>query len=260
MSEETTWLDGIEDEALRIDPTVVRFKNLDDVAKSLIEAKAYNGRSIAFPGDEATEEQWAAWDAKMTEKVPGLIRKDNPDLWTTLGVPGEADGYTLPDDFEGLDDVTIQQVRDVALAAGYTNKQFQDTLAGYATMATEVGEANRIAQEERVTALKKAWGAAYDDNIRITDTIASKFNGDKPVENMSNEERLRWIGVANAIKSDPQVFNQINNPSPRKTPAELMQDIDDMRLKLRDKSVTGPARKSLLKRYEAMYEELDKYS
>ena len=77
---------------------------------------------------------------------------------------------------------------------------------------------------------------------------------------MSNEERLRWIGVANAIKSDPQVFNQINNPSPRKTPAELTQDIDDMRLKLRDKSVTGQARKNLLKRYEAMYEELDKYS
>lgn len=259
MSEET-WLDGIEDEALRIDPTVVRFKSLDDVARSLIEAKAYNGRSLGIPGDEANDDAWKAFDAKLIEKVPGLIRKDSPELWATLGKPEDADGYTLPDDFKGLDEVTIQQVRDVALAAGYTNEQFQKTLVGYATMATDVSEANSVMQEELVTALKKAWGPAYDDNIRITDIIASKFNGDKPVENMSNEERLRWIGVAKAIKSDSQIFDMINNPTPHKTTAELEQDIDDMRVKLKDKTITGPARKNLLKRYEKKWEELAEYS
>lgn len=266
MSEEN-WLDGLESEELRIDPTLVRFKTLDEAAKSILEAKAYSGRSIGIPGEEADDAQWVSFDAKMKEKVPGMVRmpeagntEDLKRFWGGMGVPDKAEDYTKPKDFTGLEDGVIENTARMAFESGLTNTQFQAMLGQLKASATEIDEANQAAATESDEKIKKLWGAKYTDNISITDTLAMKMNAGKAVENMSNAERIRWMNAAEALSSDPQSFSQAAKVVPGRTPAELTQDISDMRAKLRDKTVTGSARKLLLARFEKKHEELAEHS
>lgn len=257
------WYDGLENEELKFSPVLKTFKSQEDALKGLVELKAYQGRSIALLPEDATPEMRKEWDTKLMEKVPGLVRKpnvDDPDdakrFWSDLGTPEDRDGYQPPEGFEGLGDDVINDLSIIAHETGMTLEQYHKFLNTYAAANEEVqtAQATRLAEEE--AELKKTWGAAYEDNIKISDTISAKFNGGEPVENMSNAERVRWINAAKALSSDPQVFNQISNPSPRKTRAEVQDRIDQIRTLLLDKSVHGDKRKALLKEQNNLWDEL----
>jgi hypothetical protein len=235
MSEDR-WQDTLETEELRDNPVLANFKTPEAAYQGLVELKAYQGRSIAIPGEDATAEAWADFDAKLTGKVPGVVRMPNDAdeedvkrFWGSLGVPEDKTEYTPPDDFEGLDDAVLKELVDLSETVGHTKDQHQKMLGVWAEAAAKMEEAAQQQRADDEAALKKTWGAAYEDNIAITDTILEKFGGKGDAIDLSRAERVLLLNIANSLTSDPQVFNQINNPTARKTPAELRADLDELR-------------------------------
>ena len=267
MSEER-WQDNLENEDLRSNPVLDRYKTPEAAYEGLIEKEAYAGRSIGIPGEDATEDAWKEFDTKMFEKVPGMVRKpddtkpeDVKRFNVALGMPEDLDGYTPPEDFKGLDDTVVTQLQEIAHKAGLTSGQYHNMLTQYAEAATVVETAAVDQREADEAQLRKVWGEAYDGNISITDEIVRKF-GDKdiPLGDLNNAGRLLLIGIAKSLTSDPQVFNQINNPKPALTPAEIEQQIQDIRVSdviVNPRKHPPAARKAAVAKMQRLYEKLD---
>jgi hypothetical protein len=269
MNDETRWQDVLADSPeLRDNPMLADIKSVPDLAKIAVDLKAYQGRSMKLPGDEPTVEEKTAVFNKLKGMIPGLNimpdvenEEDNKRFWGEIGVPEDIEGYKPPADFEALDEAMMTQLRDISHKAGLTEKQYHNVLQQYSEANSTLVEQNTTAKEEHLAQLKQHWGSAYDDNIQITDAMVSQFQ-DKDVQlgELNNAARIFMLNVAKSLTSDPQVFKQINDPKPKLTPADLRLELEDIQQRLLDKSITGTRRKTLLKRYEAGFAELEPYT
>ena len=262
------WQDELESQELRESPVLDRFKTPEEAYKSVVEGATYRGRSIGLPGDDPTPEDLVRFDKKIMEKVPGLVRmpngvdpEDDKRFWNQVGVPEDIDGYVPPADVDVLNEDMMQQLKDISHKAGLTKAQYENVISQYAEAATQMAEQSAAAREEETGKLKQHWGAAYDENIGITDNMVKQFQDEKvEVGELNNAGRIMLLNMAKSMSSDPQVFNQNNKPQKGKTPAELRVEAEDIRLKLLDSNIKGEKRKILLKRYNNVYEELEPYS
>lgn len=269
MSEEH-WLNNLElqNEDLKVNPVLTRFPSLEEALKSIPEAKAYQGRSIALPPEDATPDMWKEFDGKLIGKVPGLIRKpsaDDPDdrlrFLRDLGLPESEAGYKPP---EGIDlpDNMVKDLTSMAFASNLTQEQYEALLKTYSTAHAERTTEAETAKQEADELLTKKFGRAKDDNLAINQTLFQKFaDKDHPVdiESVSVPVQLMMANMAKALTSDPQIFNQIQTVTSKKTPAEMKSRLEEIRTMLLDGSVRGDKRKTLLREQGNLYEELDRY-
>jgi len=263
------WQDAYNDDPeLANSPVLANFKTPQDALKGLVELKAYQGRSIKLPGDDATPEDKAQIVEKLRAKgVKIAIMPDDDNLedktrfWRELGVPDKADDYVPPESIDPLPDEMVAQLKDLAHKAGMTKQQYQAMLREYSPAHKSITEQNQTLQAEEETRLKQAWGGAYEQNLAITDEMVKQFqDSDVKLGPLNRAARLFLLNVAKSMSSEPQVFAQIRNPdSMRKTPAELRQDVEEMRSKLLDRSISGEKRKNLLNKYTKAFEELAQY-
>jgi hypothetical protein len=238
------------------------------LAKGYVDLKAYQGRSMKLPGDEPSVEEKSAVVERLKGMIPGLTIlpdaenvDDNKRFWGEMGVPPDLDGYTPPADFDVLDEGMMQQLKDISHKAGLTTKQYHNVLQQYGEANTDIIEKNVTDKAEHVAQLKQTWGGAYDENIQITDAMITQFQDkDVPLGELNNAARIFMLNVAKSLSSDPQVFAQINNPKAGPTPAELRIDLEDMMAQLNDPTIRGERRKGILKKYEAGYKELERYT
>lgn len=271
MSEmnDTSWQDSLEDHIeLRDDPSLKSFKTIPDLAKSYVELKAYQGRSMKLPDKDATPEEKSQTVAKLRERgidvawMPdGVNEEDTERFWRDLGVPEDMEGYTPPADFDGdLSDEHIKLAKETSKRLGHTKAQHENMLKQWAETSAEVEEQNTAAREEHEKQLKQHWGGAYEENVQITDAMVKQFQDDKlPLGELNNAARIFMLNVAKAMSSDPQVFAQINEPRKGKTPAELRLSRDENIKKLLRKDISPESRKALMKKQNDIYEELAKY-
>ncbi|MBM4071985.1 MAG: hypothetical protein FJ271_24125 [Planctomycetes bacterium] len=102
-----------------------------------------------------------------------------------LGRPKEPGGYTMPK--EGVDAEMATWAQSTFHEAGLTQRQaelvigkWQDLIGKKTTAAQEAYRAG-VAQEE--AALKKEWGAAYDDQVKKARAVAKIFGVDEAIVN-----------------------------------------------------------------------------
>ncbi len=152
------------------------------LAKRFIDTKAMVGNSIRVPGANAGEEALRAFEVDLAAKVPGLVRlPTEPDkvLETLRGrgiVPKEATEYSLdgihqPEGVKLTDD-QVAALRKEALEEGLTKSAFRSR----AQRAVDAVVAQTRAVEEGKTALRKEWGAAYDQRLADARGLLDKTN------------------------------------------------------------------------------------
>ncbi len=260
------WQDELESQELRDNPVLDTFKTPEAAYQGLIELKAYQGRSMKLPGDEPTVEEKAGVISRLKELIPGINilpddenEEDVARYWKERGVPEDIEGYAPPADFKVLDEDLMAQLKDIAHKSGLTMKQYHAMLGEYAAGSTALAEENVIAKAEHDAQLKQTWGSAFDENNQIVEAMLKQFQDKNALlGELNNAAKIFIVNAAKAMASDPQVFKQINTPTGKKTPAELRQDADDIRVRLLDKGITGQRRKDLLKKYNGIWEELDR--
>ena len=269
MNEETRWQDTYEDAEISESPTLANFKSPEEALKGYLALNTWKGGAVSLPGEEATPEEIAKFIAKTRERVPNIAvmpDDDNPDdvkrFWGDLGVPDDESGYNPPADAPVLDEDLDKQIKGIAQKSGLTDKQYQALRQTYVEGTTELAEKNVALKAEHDAQLKQHWGAAHDENMQITDSMAAQFQDkDVPLGELNVAARIFMLNVAKSLSSDPQAFAQINKPAPAKTPADIRMDQDKYRGLLTNKAkpLNGQRRKDILAKYNQTFIDLEPY-
>lgn len=177
--ENQDWKSGLPEE-LKTSPVLKDFKGVEDVAKALIETKAFVGSSLRPPGADASPEARMDFITKLREKVPELLFMPEGDdeaaklaretAWAKLGRPKEAKDYTLPTDIT-IPEEHLEELRKEAHGLGLTKGQFQ-------VRAQRVAEAIQIAETARkneAASLRKELGAAFDERTASVAAVAARL-------------------------------------------------------------------------------------
>ena len=137
------------------------WKSPDDALKSYRELDEYRGRSVALPGENATDEDWSSFRGKM-------------------GTPELADAYTFGSD-DGADKDAVTSLKGLFHGAGLDQRQ-ADNL--YQSMLASLGDTQHASVEQQAQRLTQrktdsqkelvdAWGNA-DGEVFKTNTEAAR--------------------------------------------------------------------------------------
>jgi hypothetical protein len=182
------------------------------------------GQSIRIPGADAGKEDWTAFNAKLTEKVPTLMQTPDPEneestnaLYTKMGKPAAATDYKTPEFkdaegkvIDGLDAAQTEAFKAIAHKNGLSQKQFEKivTETTQQNIAAAQKQAEQLAgYQAEITA---EWGAAEDKNYTILKTFAKKTDAPeaivKALENKTLDAGVaKWmLTAANASFGEGQ--------------------------------------------------------
>lgn len=248
------WRDSLP-EGMQANPTLAKYDTVDAAMQGLIDANSRLGRSITIPGEDADDADRTKFYDKLQTAAPNLtIHPDYGDeehaaeFWKLAGVPADAKGYSTAEGFEGLPNDFIEGLRGTALAAGWTNKQFQATLAEYAKEFEATEQTNQQAMDDDAAVVKGKWGMAEDQKKGSVAALIEKF--EDPDHKLGDLNAAAYLLLNNIVEAftgkGPQVFNQPKG-SDAMTPEEIETALTSVDRKLL-KSVYGTERKSLLNR------------
>ena len=147
------------DESIRNDPSLKTYKDINGMAKSLINAQRMVGADkIVVPGSSATEDDWQ-------------------QIYGKLGRPETADGYELS--FKTVGEDNAEWFKNTAHSLGLSQQQATKLLDAYGSRMNETSstseedlERHRVALE---TDLKKEWGDQFENNMKQANNVLDEF-------------------------------------------------------------------------------------
>lgn len=153
-------------DTLKSDPHLSRIKDIDALAKNVVDSQKFISQSVRIPGEDATE-------------------ADRSEFYKKLGRPETASDYTLelkPEYVEKgvkVDDAQQQWYKDVALKANLTKEQANIVFGSYVDKEVASATDQQLSQTEKATKtideLKGIWRSDYNDNINLINSNLDKF-------------------------------------------------------------------------------------
>lgn len=213
-------------ETIRGEPALTKYKSVDDLAAGFLSAqKLIGAKGIIPPGRDATPEEVNAFQV-------------------ALGRPEKVEGYTLPTPKEvaGMADLSEpvrQEFAKVAFEAGLSAKQASALYQKWATSAaqgTEQQQQQIQAEVESGTAvLKKDWGQAFDQNVKLTRDAIDQFGGKEVMDALTATGALRNPAIVKAFAKigrallDDDVHGRGRSTAMESSPEESLAQIAAMR-------------------------------
>lgn len=160
-------------EDFRNDPSISKFKTVEDLAKSYTHIQKQVGKDkIPLPDKEfATDDDWK-----------GVFEK--------LGLPGDKDGYQLSDLPEGFTDDDAAWLKEAALGANILPNQLSKFVKAYGERTSAQTKAMMDGYEQEIVnnknELKKEYGAAYDSELERATGAAKYLFADEGVKMLEN--------------------------------------------------------------------------
>ncbi len=240
------------------------FEDVGSLAKAFIDTKADIGRSIRIPGADASDADVDAFNAKLMEAVPGLMRVPNQDdadsmnqLYDKMGRPKEAKEYSTP---EGIPDSDVgarfkqqlEGMKEFAHENGLTksqwDKQANKLIEDFKGQLDEA-EGGIAAEQDQ---LRMEWGSATDskfksilDLINQTDGPESLKNG--VIERTLDQNTMKWLdSMVEALSDGPQMRFQGQQDKGRVTPKEAEAQINEIMARDEYWDATSPQQKGLV--------------
>lgn len=249
------WRDELDlPDTLKTSTNLAKYESLEAALQGGEEMAARLGRSITIPTEEASEDQMNEYYAKLRKNAPNLIihpdhanDEQKAEFWRMAGVPDEAKDYAPPEDFEGLSDEYVENLRGIAATAGWTKKQFQTTLT---ELAKEFQTQQHTYEETKaadVAIVDQKLGIAKAEKMSGIKALAEQFaDPDHPPAWLQNPDMLTAgdILMMNNIVSSftgkgPQVFKQPVSKDTL-TPDEIRQQQTDIRTRLINEQFSMP--------------------
>lgn len=179
-----SWRESLP-EAIREAGALRDIPDVATLAKAYTDAQSYIGRSIRIPGEDAGEDVWNDFNAKLMN-VPGMGRfpgdDATPEEWDAFyaraGRPGSAKDYRIGNDGRALDDAE-QALLEKLHELGLNNNQANGLVDW---MNSGVQENNNIAersQAEALSQLKQDWGQAFDVKIQDARAALNVYGGEE---------------------------------------------------------------------------------
>lgn len=165
------------------------------------------GNSLRIPSPEATPEQRQEAIDKAMKHYPELMTipdaEADPEafkkVFHQLGAPEATDGYTMPEFDSGfkLPEDREKFLREAALEAGVTKKQFTQFMTKVIGADAEaITQANET-KEQALATLKQEWGGAFETRKQQITTMLGQFEA--PAE------------MIEALVADPKALTLMHN-------------------------------------------------
>ena len=233
------WRDELPDD-LKTSTNLAKYDTLEDALRGGDAAAGRLGRSITIPGEDATDDERTRFTDKLQAHAPNLtIHPDHADeehqaeFWKLAGVPGESKGYTAPKDYNGMPVEIVDNLREKAMAAGLTNKQFRAQLPAFEAEYKEQQEAHQEMMTEDAAVVSSAWGNAEESKKGAVAALIAKF--EDPNHKLGELNSAAYLMLDNIVKAftgnGPQVFEQTNN-SNALTPDEIDEQLHQINIDL----------------------------
>jgi len=246
MSEEATnWVESLPEE-LRDAPFLEGAETPADFKERIANAAQYMGNSVRIPGPDAGDDDIAAFQAKVMEKIPGLMVTPNAEdpeslaaTMVKLGKPEAADAYKTPEGV-ALPAEEVGRLKALAHDANMTQSQFDAYLSGVNKLSTEGREAAERQLEEGTNALKGEWGAAFDERTQDVAKFLEK-NTSTPAyileslkEGKLPADQVRWLhSLAETINIDDGGFSAQEDTRERTlTPSEAESQLNEVEARI----------------------------
>ena len=171
VADSGSFLDGI-DTSIRNDPSISKFKNVNDLAKEHVNLQSLIGRKgVVLPKDGDPEEVWNNYRKEMN-------------------IPIDSSGYV-----QGIEDIGDfeSKLAEIAHANNMSKTQFDKILSGYSdyydSSSKQAEQEATLLTEENISKLKEEWGRAYDAKANIgSSALNALTNG--------NSKRIAEIQLA----------------------------------------------------------------
>jgi hypothetical protein len=159
---EKSWHEQLPED-MRGEASLKMIKDIPNLAKSYLNAqKMVGAEKIAIPGKHASEQDWKQVFAK-------------------LGVPETVDKYEFKAP-EGFNPEIMGKFKEIAHGAGILPQQAEKLVNFYQDLNKNASESNLTQQkakmEEGVTALRKEWGNAFDQEVEVAKAGLQSFGDD----------------------------------------------------------------------------------
>lgn len=234
MSEEQSesWHSGLSEE-YRGNESLSQIPDIDTLAKSYLDAQQYAGGSIRIPGEDASADDWTAFNSKLTDKVPTLLNLPSDEaearnaMYSRLGRPDSVDGYQV----EGADPDFMQWAFDNGLSTAQV-QSWQENTKGQDDQSdidydAQMDEANNL--------LKKEWGHAYDTKLSqaknavmaYADAETQEFLKESGLAN--NAGMIRLMASIGATLTEEQGVGRDSGRSFAMSPSEAQDRINEIR-------------------------------
>lgn len=157
MEETGNWYEAEGIDASLVSDKVRGFSDINGLLKSYNESQSYIGGAVKIPTDKSTDEERSAFYAK-------------------LGRPESADKYEWqpPEGIsvEGVTDGEFKKFKDLAFAAGLSNKQLGAVMGGWSEIvkSLQTKQTQFLSDQSAATTaeLKKEWGDEYQQKFDLT--------------------------------------------------------------------------------------------
>lgn len=161
-------------------PYIKEAASAQDAAAQIANAAQYQGTSIRIPSGDASAEQWAEFNGKLKDKVPGLLSmpedvgslESQQEILRRLGAGADVNAYP---DVEGLDESTLAGLKARAHSRQWTRAQYEAEVADYTRVAEENTAAQQQQRDEHMAAIKGEWGEAFGDRVASIKRVSEQL-------------------------------------------------------------------------------------
>lgn len=221
MADNAEWREELP-EIFRDAPFIGKAESAEDALSKIVHAADYMGKAVRIPDADTPADKKDEFYKKIAEAAPDLFRlpdEEDADAQATffkrLGRPDELTGYEAPtiDDWDWDKDY-VTKMQTMAFEAGLSKRQFNQFMAGIANSGVASDAATELATGENVEALKKEWGAAYEDRMKlVTGYLALSKAPDSLTDlvksGQMDQAGMDWLHEAAAqFTSDPEMIKQ----------------------------------------------------
>ena len=209
-----------------------RVKDVEGLAKRVVDSQAEIARRVAVPGADASDEDKAAFLDRLKTAAPNLVEVPDGDdadltaLYRRLGAPEKPEGYAAPDD-DGLKQIHAA-LAPKAHAYGLNDKQFGGLVKDIADIMAAGQEHIDSTVAEAKAALKSKWGEAYTERHMFA-RMAAEHHGilelveSNPLFGNNVQVMELLAGLGEKLAEDESVATVLRTRSGVATLGELVQ-------------------------------------
>jgi len=234
------------DESLRDDPSLSDIKNVNDLAKSYVNAQRMIGSSIRIPGEDAGDEQREEFYRKLQD-VPGVAKlPQNEEEWghfyNKMGRPENPAGYEY--EFpEGVpvDEEVLHSFSDFAHKLGLTKAQAKAVTGFQANWIASTLQQDAVATEQarqsNEAILKEKWGPEFNNKLSAAKIVASQYSEKYPDQVAelasgpagNNAAFLSILSDLYSYMSEDGLISETSRPGHGPSSEEAQQTIEEIK-------------------------------
>lgn len=158
---------------------------LNDEMRGYVQTKGFKDVSAVLDSYRGLEKTIGAPPEHIIKLPKDMSGPDGKAVWQRLGAPKEAKDYKIEMAKEFGDEKLGEAIRDMAFQNNMTHAQTEGLVKWMNERQQSLVKAHQDAVQTKLTdaqaALKKEWGAAFDQNVNIADQAAIKFGLDENV-------------------------------------------------------------------------------